>query len=162
MVWTYPGEMRRASSLADLRGLLSGEAATTAPAVAAPTGSPTGGLTSAPTAGPCGPRRPIPQQLLPVVSDPPGCLDPQRDLLFFLLCDDLPDGEPVLGRHATLVDPDLAAAHDPVNPTLRDTLEQPDQEVIQTLPGMRVINANQPDVGRRRRQACRRCIRFCR
>jgi DNA-binding NarL/FixJ family response regulator len=88
MVWTYPGVMRRASSLADLRGLLSGEAATTAPAVASPTGA-----TSAPTAVPCGPRRPVPQQLLPVVSDPPGCLDPQADLLFFLLCDDLPDGE---------------------------------------------------------------------
>jgi DNA-binding NarL/FixJ family response regulator len=87
MVWTYPGVMRRASSLADLRGLLSGEAATTttAPAVAAPTGGLTG--------GPCAPRRPVPQQLLPVVSDPPGCLDPQADLLFFLLCDDLPDGE---------------------------------------------------------------------
>jgi DNA-binding NarL/FixJ family response regulator len=85
MVWTYPGVMRRASSLADLRGLLSGEAATTAPAVAAPTGSP--------TSAPCAPRRPVPQQLLPVVSDPPGCLDPQADLLFFLLCDDLPDGE---------------------------------------------------------------------
>jgi DNA-binding NarL/FixJ family response regulator len=86
MVWTYPGVMIRASSLAGLRGLLSGEAATTtAPAVAAPTG----GLTGAP----CVPRRPIPQQLLPVSSDPPGCLDPQADLLFFLLCDDLPDGE---------------------------------------------------------------------
>jgi len=80
MVWTYPGVMRRASSLADLRGLLSGEAATT-------------GATSAPTTVPCAPRRPVPQQLLPVVSDPPGCLDPQADLLFFLLCDDLPDGE---------------------------------------------------------------------
>ena len=93
MVWTYPGVMRRASSLADLRGLLSGEAATTAPAVSAPTGSPTGGLTGAPTGVPSVPRRPVPQQLLPVVSDPPGCLDPQADLLFFLLCDDLPDGE---------------------------------------------------------------------
>jgi DNA-binding NarL/FixJ family response regulator len=86
MVWTYPGVMRRASSLADLQGLLSGEAATTpAPVVAVPTGAPTGGLSA--------PRRPVPQQLLPVVSDPPGCLDPQADLLFFLLCDDLPDGE---------------------------------------------------------------------
>jgi len=85
MVWTYPGVMRRASSLAALQGLLSGEAATTAPAVAAPTSGLTG--------GPCGPRRPVPQQLLPVISDPPGCLDPQADLLFFLLCDDLPDGE---------------------------------------------------------------------
>ena len=88
MVWTYPGEMRRASSLADLRGLLGGDPATTGPALTATTGA-----TSAPTAGPCGPRRPVPQQLLPVVSDPPGCLDPQADLLFFLLCDDLPDGE---------------------------------------------------------------------
>jgi DNA-binding NarL/FixJ family response regulator len=88
MVWTYPGEMRRASSLADLRGLLGGDPATTGPALTATTGA-----TSAPTAGPCGPRRPIPQQLLPVLSDPPGCLDPQTDLLFFLLCDDLPDGE---------------------------------------------------------------------
>jgi DNA-binding NarL/FixJ family response regulator len=80
MVWTYPGVMRRASSLAALGALLGGEAAGEAP---------TGGLTG----GPCGPRRPVPQQLLPVVSDPPGCLDPQADLLFFLLCDDLPDGE---------------------------------------------------------------------
>jgi DNA-binding NarL/FixJ family response regulator len=93
MVWTYPGEMRRASSLAALRALLSGEAATTAPAVAAPTGGLTGGRIGAPTTVPCGARRPIPQQLLPVSSDPPGCLDPQADLLFFLLCDDLPDGE---------------------------------------------------------------------
>jgi DNA-binding NarL/FixJ family response regulator len=88
MVWTYPGEMRRASSLADLRGLLSGDPATTGTDLTATTGA-----TSAPTAGPCGPRRPVPQQLLPVSSDPPGCLDPQTDLLFFLLCDDLPDGE---------------------------------------------------------------------
>ena len=85
MVWTYPGVMRRASSLADLRGLLSGEAAPTAPEVADPSGLLTG--------APCGARRPIPQRLLPVGSDPPGCLDPQADLLFFLLCDDLPDGE---------------------------------------------------------------------
>ena len=83
MVWTYPGEMRRASSLAALRALLGGAAATTGA-----TGAP-----SAPTALPCGARRPIPQQILPVSSDPPGCLDPQVDLLFFLLCDDLPDGE---------------------------------------------------------------------
>ncbi|MFN9638198.1 MAG: LuxR C-terminal-related transcriptional regulator [Synechococcaceae cyanobacterium] len=90
MVWTYPGVMRRASSLADLRGLLSGEAGTTtAPAVAAPTDGPT----SAPTGAPCAPRRPVPQQLLPVGSDAPGCLDPLADLLFFRLCDDLPDGE---------------------------------------------------------------------
>jgi DNA-binding NarL/FixJ family response regulator len=85
MVWTYPGEMRRASSLAALRALLGGDPATTGPESPAPT--------SAPTAGPCGARRPIPQQILPVSSDPPGCLDPQADLLFFLLCDDLPDGE---------------------------------------------------------------------
>ena len=80
MVWTYPGEMRRASSLEALRALLGGDPATT-------------GATSAPTAGPCGARRPVPQQILPVSSDPPGCLDPEADLLFFLLCDDLPDGE---------------------------------------------------------------------
>ena len=93
MVWTYPGVMRRASSLADLRGLLSGEAATTTgPALTATTGA-TSGPTSGLTGAPCAPRRPVPQQLLPVVSDPPGCLDPQADLLFFLLCDDLPDGE---------------------------------------------------------------------
>jgi DNA-binding NarL/FixJ family response regulator len=92
MVWTYPGEMRRASSLAALRALLSGEAATTGPDLTAPTGA-TSGPTSGLTGGPCGPRRPVPQQILPVSSDPPGCLDPQADLLFFLLCDDLPDGE---------------------------------------------------------------------
>jgi DNA-binding NarL/FixJ family response regulator len=53
----------------------------------------TTGATSAPTTGPCGARRPVLQQIRPVSSDPPGCLDPWADLLFFLLCDDLPDGE---------------------------------------------------------------------
>jgi hypothetical protein len=52
----------------------------------------TTGATSAPTTGPCGARRPVLQQIRPVSSDPPGCLDPRADLLFFLLCDDLPDG----------------------------------------------------------------------
>ena len=92
MVWTYPGAMYRASSLADLRGLLGGsEASPTsksrAPAPESP--APTGASPSAPSGG----RRPTPQQLLPIRPDPPGCLDPAIDPLFFLLCDDLPDGE---------------------------------------------------------------------
>jgi hypothetical protein len=66
------------------------------------------------------------------------------------------------GADTGAVDPDLAAADNPVDPTLRDALEQADQKIVESLAGMRVIDANQPDVGRRRRQACRRCIRFCR
>ena len=95
MVWAYPGVMHRASSLADLRGLLNGCAASPAAESTAPT--------SAPTAGPCGAWRPIPQQILPIGSDLPGCLDPELDPLFFLLCDDLPDGE--LEQALTLLQP---------------------------------------------------------
>jgi hypothetical protein len=87
--------MHRASSLAGLRGLLNRGAASPAAQSAAPT--------SAPTAGPCGAWRPIPQQILPIGSDPPGCLDPELDPLFFLLCDDLPDGE--LEQALTLLQP---------------------------------------------------------
>jgi hypothetical protein len=95
MVWSYPGVMHRASSLADLRGLLNGGKTSSAPESAAPT--------IAPTAGPCGAWRPIPQQILPIGSDPPGCLDPEVDPLLFLLCDDLPDGE--LEQALTLLQP---------------------------------------------------------
>lgn len=90
MVWTYPGAICRAASVADLRALLQGEEAGASPqSPARAGGSPTSSATSAPT----GARRPMPQQILPIGSAPPGCLNPQRDLLFFLLCDDLPDGE---------------------------------------------------------------------
>jgi DNA-binding NarL/FixJ family response regulator len=68
MVWTYPGLMHRASSLADLRGLAADSAAEP-----------------------------------PIGSDPPGCFDPEADPLFFLLCDDLPDGE--LEQALTLLQP---------------------------------------------------------
>jgi DNA-binding NarL/FixJ family response regulator len=95
MVWSYPGVMHRASSLADLRGLLNGGKTSPAPESADPT--------SDPLAGPCGAWRPIPQQILPIGSDPPGCLDPEADPLFFLLCDDLPDGE--LEQALTLLQP---------------------------------------------------------
>jgi DNA-binding NarL/FixJ family response regulator len=96
MVWTYPGAIFRAASVADLRALLQGEDAVTEAESPAPTGAtatPTSGHGGGPTGGPCGARRPMPQQILPIGSAPPGCLDPQADLLFFLLCDDLPDGE---------------------------------------------------------------------
>ncbi len=59
--------------------------------------------TSAPTAGPCGAWRPIPQKILPIGSDPPGCLDIEAHILFFLLCVDLPDGE--LEQALTLLQP---------------------------------------------------------
>ena len=95
MVWTYPGVMHCASSPADLRGLLNGGKTSPAPESAPPT--------SAPTAGPCGAWRPIPQQILPIGSDPPGCLDIEAHILFFLLCVDLPDGE--LEQALTLLQP---------------------------------------------------------
>jgi hypothetical protein len=40
---------------------------------------------------------------LPIGSDPPGCLDPEADPLFFQLCDDLPNGE--LEQALTLLHP---------------------------------------------------------
>ncbi len=42
-------------------------------------------------------------QILPIDSDPPGCLDPEADPHHFLLCDDLPDGE--LEQGLTLLQP---------------------------------------------------------
>jgi len=92
MVWTYPGAICRAASVADLRALLQGEEEATAAERPPPTGA-TATPTTTPTGGTSGARRPMPQQILPIGSAPPGCLNPQRDLLFFLLCDDLPDGE---------------------------------------------------------------------
>lgn len=117
MVWTYPGAMERAASLAALRALLApepeaaaeagvaaiGEAAEDAGEAPATTVSAPGDNTpgvistpgvSAPDPG-CDPAalRPLPQQILPIVSAPPGTLALEQVSLFFLLCDDLPDGE---------------------------------------------------------------------
>jgi DNA-binding NarL/FixJ family response regulator len=91
MVWTYPGEIRRAESLAALRALLAPAGADDA----CPTTSGHGDIpTEAPARG-CDPSalRPLPQQILPVSSAPPGALPVDEASLFFLLCDDLPDGE---------------------------------------------------------------------
>ena len=90
MVWTYPGEMLRASSLADLRALLTPVAPSSEPdpdptgASCAPTG--------APAAAPKAPR-PIPQRILPIPADPPGSVALESDSLIVLLCDDLEDGD---------------------------------------------------------------------
>lgn len=94
MVWTYPGEMLRASSLADLRSLLTPVAPSSDPdpdltgASSAPTGAPTG----APAAAPKAPR-PIPQRILPIPAHPPGSVALESDSLIVLLCDDLEDGD---------------------------------------------------------------------
>ena len=98
MVWTYPGEMLRASSLADLRALLTPVAPVPDPdpdpsgASCAPTGAPTAAPAAAPAAAPKAPR-PIPQRILPIPADPPGSVALESDSLIVLLCDDLEDGD---------------------------------------------------------------------
>jgi DNA-binding NarL/FixJ family response regulator len=93
MVWTYTGAIHRADSLAALRALLSSPAATEKAAAAA-------GVQASPTAatpeglGVPAALRPVPQRILPVGSASPGSLPVEEGSLFFLLCDDLPDGEP--------------------------------------------------------------------
>jgi DNA-binding NarL/FixJ family response regulator len=82
MIWSYPGSMRRAASLADLQALLT----KTEERVLHPPGRPAEGLD--PDA-----LRPLPQQILPIGADPPGSLAVAPERLFFLLCDDLHDGE---------------------------------------------------------------------
>ena len=94
MVWTYPGEMLRASSLADLRALLTPVAPASDPDPD-PTGAPAGASAApaaAPTAAPKAPR-PIPQRILPIPADPPGSVALESDSLIVLLCDDLEDGD---------------------------------------------------------------------
>jgi hypothetical protein len=86
MVWTYPGEMLRASSLADLRALLTPVAPSSDPDPD-PTGAPAG-ASVAPKA-----PRPIPQRILPIPADPPGSVAMESDSLIVLLCDDLEDGD---------------------------------------------------------------------
>ncbi len=98
MVWSYPGPMRRAASLEDLQALIAPPAQAHAsspgpgpdpgPAESASEGTPSA---EGPPAVPIS-RRPLPQQILPIRSDPPGAAASQEDCLFFLLCDDLPDG----------------------------------------------------------------------
>ncbi|MEB3317947.1 MAG: LuxR C-terminal-related transcriptional regulator, partial [Cyanobacteriota bacterium] len=82
MIWSYPGQMRRAASLADLQALLAQaeEGVHHAPEI------PAEGLE--PDA-----LHPLPQQILPIASDPPGSLAAAPERLFFLICDDLSDGE---------------------------------------------------------------------
>ena len=98
MVWTYPGEMLRASTLADLRALLTPVAPSPDPdpdPTGAPAGAscaPTGAHTSAPACAPKAPR-PIPQRILPIPADPPGSVALESDSLIVLLCDDLEDGD---------------------------------------------------------------------
>ena len=92
MVWTYPGPMLREASLADLRALLTpveGTAGPSADGQGAP--SDPGDLADSDDA-PSAPL-PIPQQILPIPSDPPGSVALERDLFLVLLCDDLPDGD---------------------------------------------------------------------
>lgn len=91
MVWTYPGEMLRASSLADLRALLTPVAPTPGP-TGAPSPDPTEDPTGAPACAPSAPL-PIPQRILPIPADPPGSLALESDSLILLLCDDLEDGD---------------------------------------------------------------------
>jgi DNA-binding NarL/FixJ family response regulator len=87
MVWTYQGPIHRAASLADLRGLL-----TPAPEGEAKEQKPGEGDHAADGCDPAS-LLPLPQQILPIPSAPPGTLDLEHDSLFFLLCDDLSDGE---------------------------------------------------------------------
>jgi DNA-binding NarL/FixJ family response regulator len=87
MVWSYPGEMGRAASLADLRQLLQPAGSEKAAGDTSPApGSTIGAIDPASL-------RPLPQQILPIPSDPPGSLANGEGHLFFLLCDDLADGE---------------------------------------------------------------------
>lgn len=99
LVWTYPGELLRAASLADLDSLLqAADESRKAP----------------PGAGRFDPSvlRPLPQQILPIVSDPAGSVALESDHLVFLLCDDLPDGE---------VEDALAL----IDPLLKQRLQEP-------------------------------------
>jgi hypothetical protein len=82
MVWSYPGPMRRAASLADLHALLTQTEEGVPPAPDCPAE----GLDS-------DPLRPMPQQILPFSANTPGSLAALPEHLFFLLCDDLHDGE---------------------------------------------------------------------
>lgn len=82
MIWSYPGSMRRAASLADLQALLT----QAEEGVLHPPGRPAESLD--PDA-----VRPLPQRILPIGADPPGSLAAAPERLFFLLCDDLHDGE---------------------------------------------------------------------
>jgi DNA-binding NarL/FixJ family response regulator len=91
MAWTYPGPLVRAASLGALRELLaSGAEPRDAGQPAATTTE-----TERPSRGGCDPSapRPLPQQILPIDSAQPGALELEQDSLFFLLGDDLPDGE---------------------------------------------------------------------
>jgi hypothetical protein len=76
--------------------------------------------------------------------------------------DQVPLRQPMLGRHATLVHPDLAAAHDPVDVALGHALELAEQEVVQPLPRMRVVDHHLPHIGPGRRCGRRGCVKFCR
>ena len=75
---------------------------------------------------------------------------------------DLADRQPVVGRDTAPIDPDLPAAHDPVDVALRYALEQGQQEVVQALPGMRLVDENPPHIGRRLPRRRRWRLRFCR
>lgn len=81
LVWTYPGEVLRAASLADLGSLLQAADESRKDPPDATSGIDPSVLW------------PLPQQILPIVSDPAGSLALESDHLVFLLCDDLPDGE---------------------------------------------------------------------
>ncbi|MBM5818118.1 MAG: response regulator transcription factor [Cyanobacteria bacterium K_Offshore_surface_m2_239] len=82
MFWSYPGPMVRATTLADLRELLTHPEAGASQAP----GPPAEGLDPAAL-------QPLPQQILPISAAPPGSLAAAQQCLFFLLCDHLRDGE---------------------------------------------------------------------
>ncbi|MFO0016896.1 MAG: hypothetical protein ACK52U_10105 [Synechococcaceae cyanobacterium] len=88
MVCSYPVLMRRVASLTELRALLS-PGAPRQPAAPPPSSMaltrPGAGLDPASLL-------PLPQQFLPITSDPSVPLNPAEQRLFLLLCDDLPDG----------------------------------------------------------------------
>ncbi len=97
MVWTYPGPMLREASLAELRALLTPVERAAGPGADGPTADSQGapgepGDLGDPDDAPSAPL-PIPQQILPIPSDPPGSVALERDLFLVLLCDDLPDGD---------------------------------------------------------------------
>lgn len=115
LVWTYPGEIRRVDSLAALRAVLMPQGAQPEPQPQAtekqeleasqePEPEEETAARQRDRQGGClvlhsirsrdlASLRPLPQQLLPIRSVSPGALAADRDCLFFLLCDDLPDGE---------------------------------------------------------------------
>src|SRR6185503_15418109 len=59
------------------------------------------------------------------------CREPQRRK-----SEHVAGGNAHIGTDAPLVEPNLAAAQDPVNVALRNALQMPQQEIVDTLPGI--------------------------